>query len=305
MKSAVITGATSFIGNHLVRNLLAKGVECYAIVRPESRNLSALPIKNPGLHLIRGNASMPEEWAEEIPDGDAFFHFAWDGVGAEGRANPVIQERNVNMSVNCLRAASALGCRRFIFAGSQAEYGINDDFITEDTECHPKIEYGKGKLEFLRRAVPLSQELGIEYVHLRIFSVYGPGDHPWTLVSRCLDAFLRDEAVELSSCEQKWNFLYAEDAAEAVSCFGDCWLDSGPVYNIAGTETKQLREYVETMRRLCGGGDPQYGILGQGMEPPHGIDPSVQKMQKAIGWTMKTDFEAGIRKMLELRGVAG
>ena len=302
MQSAIITGATSFIGAGLVSALLDKGVDCYAIVRRESKNLGVLPTQHPKLHLVWGNASEPETWMKDVPGCDVFFHFAWDGVGAVGRANPEMQKQNVGMAEECLKAAAALGCRRFVFAGSQAEYGINDGYITESTECHPNIEYGKGKLAFLQRAVPLSKELGIEYVHLRIFSVYGPGDHPWTLVSRCLDVFSQGGEMDLSPCTQKWNFLYVTDAAEAIIRLGDCPLDEDPVYNIAGEETKPLKEYVEAMRGICGGGTPKYGTLENKAEPPHGIDPSIRKMQRATGWRMETDFETGIRQILATRG---
>ena len=302
MKSAIITGGTSFIGAGLVDRLLRDGVECYAIVRPESKNFSALPAESSRLHLIRGNASIPEEWKKQVPACDAFFHFAWHGVGAVGRADPDIQKRNVEMALDCLRASAEVGCKRFVFAGSQAEYGICDDMITEQTPCNPVIEYGKGKLEVLRRAKELSRKLGVEYAHLRIFSVYGPGDHAWTLVSKCLDVFSESGEVELSPCTQKWNFLYLEDAAEAIERFGDCPLSGNdPVYNVAGEETRPLKEYVEMMREACGGGSPRYGKLENAAEAPHGIWPDIHRMLEVTGWRMRTDFAAGIRKTLEAR----
>lgn len=303
MNSAVITGATSFIGSNLVSYLAGKGVECYLIVRPESRNLAVLPQNNPVVHLVWGNAVNPNEWINQIPPCDTFFHFSWDGVGAEGRGNQDIQQRNIRMTMDCLKVAAKIGCKRFVFAGSQAEYGIHDGLITEETACDPVIEYGKAKLEVLRQAPAVSKEIGIDYIHLRIFSVYGPGDHPWTLVSKCLDSFVKNEEIVLSPCTQDWNFLYSEDAAEAISCFGDCPLDNNPVYNIAGEETKPLKEYVEMMRQQCGGGIPQYGLLENMKEPPHGIYPSIERMQQATGWKMKTDFSTGIRKILETRGI--
>ncbi len=68
----------------------------------------------------------------------------------------------------------------------------------------------------------LCKELGIRYIHLRIFSAYGPGDHPWTLVESCLDAFTGNAALSLGACTQKWNFIYITDLAKAVrALFGD------------------------------------------------------------------------------------
>ena len=304
MKSAIITGATSFIGSGLVSELLRRGIECYVIVRPGSRNLAALPRDPVGLmHVIQGDVAKPYEWIGEIPGGAVFFHFAWDGVGADGRANRKLQQKNVRMTLDCLKAAAERGNRRFIFTGSQAEYGICDDLITEDTECHPVIEYGKAKLEVLQKAGELSGNLGIEYVHLRIFSVYGPNDHPWTLVSRCVDTFLAGQDISLSACTQMWNFLYLSDAAEAIADFGDCPLDNGPVYNIAGEETCPLKEYVEIMHRLCGGGTPCYGLLENNKEPLHGIRPDIERMKKDTHWKMKISFSTGIKRILEARGI--
>lgn len=302
MKSVIVTGGTSFIGSALIHTLLQKDTECYVVVRKESKNLDILPIQHPRLHVIKGNASNPSEWINLVPNCDVFFHFAWDGIGSVGRASSAIQIANVEMATECLKAAANLKCKRFVFAGSQAEYGINDGIITESTECNPNIEYGKGKLAFLHRAIPLSNELGIEYVHLRIFSVYGPGDHPWTLVSRCLNSFSQNKAIDLSSCVQKWNYLYVTEAAEIISLFGECLIDSDPVYNVAGEETKPLKEYVEEMHNLCGGGRPRYGALANQTEVPHGIDPVIVKMQQATGWKMKVDFETGIRNILTVRG---
>lgn len=56
-------------------------------------------------------------------------------------------------------------------AGSRVEYGLTDGFMQEDIECHPVNQYGKAKWEFYQKAVPLCEELGLHYVHLR-FSVY-------------------------------------------------------------------------------------------------------------------------------------
>ena len=69
----------------------------------------------------------------------------------------------------------------FMDAGSRVEYGLTDGFMQEDIDCHPVNQYGKAKWEFYQKAAPLCTDLGIHYVHLRFFSVYGTGDHPWSI----------------------------------------------------------------------------------------------------------------------------
>ena len=297
---AAVTGGTSFVGAALLRRLLREGATCYAIVRPESRRLSALPAGDGDLRVVRAALDDAARWTAQIPGCDVFYHFAWDGVGAQGRADAEIQRRNVDMALGCLDAAAGLGAKRFLFSGSQAEYGLCEGPIAEDRPCAPVIEYGKGKLRFLKEAQRRSAELGMEYVHMRIFSVYGPGDHPWTLISRCLDAFLRDEEVALSSCEQLWNFLHVEDAAGAMCALGMCDLRGEQVFNIAGEETIPLRRYVDAIWRLCGRrGRPAFGAYQNGLEKPHGIEPVIERLKRVTGWTSAISFEAGIREMVE------
>lgn len=56
---------------------------------------------------------------------DAFCHFGWGGSGSGARTGEQLQEENLRASLDTVRAAKALGCRRFLFSGSQAEYGMH------------------------------------------------------------------------------------------------------------------------------------------------------------------------------------
>ena len=161
------------------------------------------------------------------------------------------------------------------------------------------IEYGKAKYCFYQYAKRKGRELGIEYIHLRIFSVYGPGDHPWTLVNRCLEAFRSGKDLELSECTQPWNFLYITDAAKAIAAVAKCDCRGLEVFNIAGEETKPLMEYVKEIHELCGShGTPLYGQLNNTREKPHGIDPCIQRMKSITGWKQETSFRNGILSMI-------
>lgn len=79
-----------------------------------------------------------------------YFHFGWDGSGSENRKNPKVQGKNALDGMKALEGARKLGCKRFLFSGSQAEYGICADTMGETRECHPVSEYGKAKIAFGR-----------------------------------------------------------------------------------------------------------------------------------------------------------
>lgn len=295
----VITGATSFIGSAVAKALLPRGYEVYGIVRPESKAKSMLPV-HPDFHIVSGNTSHPEIWASEIGSADIFLHFAWGGPGAAGRADKTVQQANVVDTMACIHAAHSMGVKRFIFSGSQAEYGKTCGIISEDTPCSPILEYGKCKLQVRQQAPILAEKLGMDYIHLRIFSIYGPGDHPYTLVPSCIRTFLEGGRMEMSSCEQKWNFLHITDAAEAVCMLAECDIsgESSPVVIIAGTDTRVLRDYVLELYDLAGrNGECAFGAR-QGGEQPVDNWPDVSKLCRLTGWKPRVSFAEGIAELI-------
>lgn len=312
-----VTGATSFLGTALTRELLTQGYRVYAVVRPRSANRAAFEEACKGLrgrlHIIEMELEDLDRIGEKITSScSVFFHFGWDGSGSTNRMNAEVQRKNAGDGIKALLGAKSLGCARFIFSGSQAEYGVCRTVMKEDISCNPVSEYGKAKLEFGREARRLCRtwrqngESWMEYIHTRIFSVYGPGDHPWSLVNTCLDTFLRGGEMKLGACTQQWNFLYIEDLVKALLALAFCKEAVGDegIFNIAGDggSTKPLRSYVEEMHRLCGGrGTYIYGELPPNAEGPANLIPDITKIMEKTGWKPEISFEEGIKRMLKRR----
>ena len=232
---------------------------------------------------------------------DAWLHLGWEGAGSANRQNPQLQARNIGYALESLRTAAAIGCTRFLFSGSQAEYGIYRTVMKEEGACSPVSEYGKDKLEVCRRASQEAEGLGITYIHARIFSVYGPGDHPWSLVSTCIDTFLKGGHMEMGACTQMWNFLYITDAARALAGLLLAKAPAG-VYNVAGEDTRPLKEYIEEIHGLCGGkGTYEYGKRLPNAEGVVSLMPDISKLTRAAGFRQEVSFREGIREMLKLR----
>jgi nucleoside-diphosphate-sugar epimerase len=300
----VVTGATSFIGAATVRHLLEQGETVYAVVRPGSQNLQHLKESVPvgaddRLQVCELDLHRIEELPKKVSLADAWIHIGWDGAGSENRTKRDVQQGNVVQSLAAVRTAAALGCRRFIFTGSQAEYGVCHDWIREDTPLHPVSEYGKAKVDFYTEAKSLCKSLKMEYIHTRIFSIYGPGDHPWSLVNTCLQTWQQGGDMQFGPCTQQWNFLYIEDIADAL-----CHLltegESG-CYNLAGEDTRPLRAYIEEIYELCGRrGTFTYGIRPQNAEGPADLMPDISRILECTTWRPKVKFEDGIRTMLSL-----
>lgn len=305
--NVVVTGATSFLGRAVADRLLKQGSRVYAVVRPGSENLRYLPSKQDGLNIIERELGELDTLDQliDVPC-QAFYHFGWEGSGSENRMKREVQQKNVVDALKALEGARRLGCSRFLFSGSQAEYGIHEGPLTEETDCSPVSEYGKAKLDFLKLATEKTnqwQQEGIsamEYIHARIFSVYGPGDHPWSLVESCLRAFGRGEYISLGECTQMWNFLYLEDCVRALILLMEQEKESvSGIYNVAAPEreTKPLREYIRQMYETMGfHGSYSYGRRRPNAEGLANLIPDIRKLEKNTGFSPLVSFSEGVKK---------
>lgn len=307
MENIVITGATGFLGRHLAQWFLEQGDRVYALVRPGSAKLQYLP-EHRNLIPVYGTMEEAADCVEEIGHANAWFHFAWGGVNREEIDSPEVQAGNIRGSLACVEAAHRLGCRVFMDAGSRVEYGVIEDgrgVMTEEMECSPVNEYGKAKLEFFRQAVPVCEKYGMNFCHLRFFSVYGYGDHPWSIISTLVRELPRGGRVSLSACRHEWNFMYIDDAVEAVGRLYEQVKDkpckNGVAVNIASRDTRVLKSFVEEVFELAGKrGTLEFGTFVQAKEGALSIRPDVSRMEAMTGgFKERYTFSRGITEMIK------
>lgn len=309
----LVTGVTSFVGRALVKELIAEGYDVYGVIRPDSKNKRNLPKK---LHIVTCDMSEADTMEKmNLPPMYACVHLAWDGVGKEGRANPDIQKLNKENTYKLIKVSKKLGCERFVFAGSQAEYGITlrkvksgecpSDEIDESFECAPLSEYGKAKLEVLEKASALCKNLDMTYLHFRLYSAYGSGDHETSLVSSCVKAFEKDSQISLSSCEQMWNFINVRDAAKAIADLASCVVTfteedvaEEHIINIAGEDTRPLKEFVEEIHKIIGKGSFDFARPAEAIaEGTPYLNPSINRLKALTGFKQTISFEEGIKEI--------
>ncbi len=231
---------------------------------------------------------------------DAWIHFAWDGVGSAGRSDTNIQIENIQNAKKAYLYAKLLGARKFLFAGSQAEYGIGNHRVPM-----PVSPYGKAKLAFGRWATEQSllseiyDDAPMQFIHMRIYSVYGSGDHETSLVNTVLRAALRHEAITLGPCEQRWNYLEVHDLARAIRILLRSEDTRTGIYDIAGSDSRMLKKYVIAMNAIAGdGAELRFGTRANNAEGAANMSPEILKLQR-LGFHQEISFEAGIGMLLK------
>ncbi len=256
-KRAVVTGATSFIGIALIKELLGNGYEVTAIIRPRSSRTYLIHKECSNAKSVECDIFDFAHLKDYISENkyqanyDVFYHVGWSSDFDNPRYNIKGQMRNVDYALDAMRAAKELGCSKFLGVGSQAECGLVDKPISSQTPDTPITAYAKAKCEAYRRCCVLSEELGIEFYWPRLLSAYGPYDRPGTLVMSCIDACINHKELALSGAGQIWDYVYVDDVAKALRLITEKGKPEKK-YSVASGVGKPLREYIQDISDVYG-----------------------------------------------------
>lgn len=298
MKNIVVTGATGFIGRHLIHELLhEENNHVIAVVRENSKNRSKLE-DSPNLDVIECSmehiSNLPKLVQNSI---DIFYHLAWGGIRKEDRDNVQIQQNNYLNSIQTLLAAREMGVKRFIGVGSQAEYGACNGKITEESSTNPINEYGKAKLQFFHDGLNISQYLGINFVWGRVFSAYGPGDYENTLISVIIRNIKSQQEIKLGPSKHKWDFIHVSDVARALVSIQNA--PSG-AYNISGGDIRELRDYVSEIATITNAKKYiKFRNSVDNNDNKFGFEPDITKIKETCDWSPVVNFSDGIKRLFK------
>lgn len=303
-KTVIITGGSGFIGNYMISYLLSKNYDVIAIVRPNSQKkyLFEKYKQYSNFLYIEEYLEKIENIKNKVKNVDIFIHFAWDGVNREEIDSEYIQKNNVELSLICLKFAYDIGCKLFISSGSRSEYGDINGFVNENTEVNPISEYGKAKLKFCNEAKYFSDKNDIKILHIRIFSVYGINDHPWSLINSLIENLYKNTDMKLGLCEHYWNFMYIDDLIRAIYICCENILDFNirhDIINIAQSESLQLKEYIYIIYQLLNSKSRLlFGSFKEAKGSVVSTCPDVSKLKNIYKFNEEISFEEGIKKIV-------
>ena len=245
MKRILLSGATGMIGCAIVREAIRRGDDVTCLVRSSSPRIANIP-QGERIHIV--DCAVSDYAALEL-DGqyDVFMHLAWEKTSGGGRDDVDSQLKNIQYTLDAVHLASRLGCKVFIGAGSQAEFGVKSEALTCGMSVNPESGYGIAKFAAGKFSAMLCKQLGIRFNWLRILSVYGKNDGENSLISYVIRELKSGRSPELTKCEQIWDYLNCDDAARAFFAVAEKGVD-GKAYPLGSGCGKRLSEYVETLR---------------------------------------------------------
>jgi nucleoside-diphosphate-sugar epimerase len=284
----LVTGASGFIGSNLAHALIARGDEVICLTR---RPLAAL--EQAGAQVVH---SLDGVRAERV------FHLAAAGVSAKDRKTTPLLDGNVGLVARLLESVADWPLTHFVHTGSCSEYGpvASGVLLTEDHAIRPESMYGAAKAASSLVADALARRLGLPFVSLRLFGVYGPGEAPSRLLPTLLSTLRGTEVCRLTPGRQVRDFTFITDVVQAFILAGTTQLDER-AYNVCSGAGVTIRTVAREAASLLEVPDDrlQFGALPYRDDEPMWIVGDRSRFSAATGWEPRVGLRAGIERMLE------
>ncbi len=288
MKKVIVTGASGFIGRHVLNPLVERGYQVFAL-SSEERNPNFLGVIWKQVDLFDSKAV---EAVCRAVQADVLLHLAWRTTPGVFWSSPE-NFRWIEVSLQLFRFFIEAGGRRIISAGTCTEYDGSYSVCNEETPCQPSTTYGVCKAALHSLLMAMKKELGISYVWGRIFQVYGPGEHFQRFVPTLIQGILKGEKNSFSHGRQVRDFIFVKEAAELFVHLLDS--DQEGVFNIGSGSGVSLRELAALAFQKIGG--ETYCRFDErpvsSFESPVLI-ADMSKAKDLLNWVPKINLEEGL-----------
>ena len=328
---ALVTGATGYIGSHIVERLLEQGHEVRALARKTS-DLSHL--KTTGAEIVFGDIEDYDGLVSAVDGIDVVFHAAARVMPGWGKWEDFERE-TVKGTENMLEASAEAGISRFVYISSstvlgEASYGETpaDEFAAPElTTFKYDTFYDHAKLQGEKLSLDYHKQGKLPVTIVRPSMVYGPG---WDLLcDRCYRQFSPPIVVWPGRSNPRTAIVYVTDVADCIILAATSDKAVGEIYNIAPTEVIWFRDWADAFMLAMGGRKYQTSIpysvayfwcalmegwarLRQQKDIPYltrsgirflkqGMHIDGSKARKELGWEPKVSLEEGTRLYVQWR----
>ena len=296
MNKAIVTGANGFVGTWLLKELVSNGIEVLAVVKNETSNIDTIKML-PNVEIVFCEMNNIQNLPEKIEscNADVFFHLAWDGSTGANRGNYNIQLKNVEWTLNAVNVASVLGCKRFIGAGTLAEFDCNTYIPVNGSIPNAISCYGTAKIAAHYMSKAECNRIGLEHVWAYISNTYGVGNRTQNFVNFASLTMLKGNKANFTPGEQLYDFVYVSDIAQGLYRLAERGKPNHAYY-IGSTKPAQLKHFIKVVRDVIDPDIPLYfgAIPFNGVSlPAETFDCSM--LVEHTGYSPEISFQEGMK----------
>ena len=294
MKKILIIGGTGYIGYNLAKLLIKKNwsVTVISINRPKKSRL----IKN--VKYIKCNISNKNDVFKKI--NERFYYV----VNLGGYVDHVNKKKTFSTHFIGVKNLYNFFCSRnyklrlFLQIGSSAEYGKTRSPHNENSKCNPKMIYGKSKLKATKFLLKKFKENAFPVCVFRYYQIFGPGQDLNRFIPIVINACKKNQDFPCSSGLQFRDFLYIDDAIEAIRKSLNNKKVIGKIINVASGKPIQLKKIINFIKIKIKGGQPLFGQIKLRKDEPIKIYSKNKLAKNQLNWKIKNSFFKDLNKTL-------
>jgi UDP-glucose 4-epimerase len=299
---ALVTGGAGFIGSHLLRRLLADGLDVRVLDNFATGRRGNLADVDQDIELVEGDIQSYERVHNAVNGCDQVFHLAALPSVPRSVQDPLTSNAsNVIGTLNVLLASRDASVQRVVIASSSSVYGANPVLPKhEDLAPAPMSPYAVSKLAGEGYARSFHEVYGLSSVAVRYFNVFGPRQDPLSqyaaVIPRFILAGLRGEdPVVFGDGEQSRDFTFVENAVSATILAMRTPDAAGRVFNIACGERMTLNQTIAELETIL----ERQIVAEYRPDRPGDIKHSLADISRAraeLGYEPTVSFHEGLRR---------
>ena len=297
-RNVLVTGATGFIAQHLISDLLEKGAQVKGVSLAGHHNINH---KN-FLYFcadIRDKDKIQGIIKEAEPE--IVFHLAAypDGAPTFKNTDECIQN-NIQGTLNIIHSLKDIKLRSFIHIGSYKEYSLNSIPFKEDDSLSPLSSYAISKASAEMFCMSYHKLHGYPITCVRFPTLYGPMQPSQNLIPYLIQSALSQAEIKLTKGEQKRELLYISDAVRALEIIALTEKANGEILNIGTSIEHSIKEIVEMVLKLTDSKTkPLFGAVQYRENEIWRMKGSIKKAKKLLGWKPGVSIEKGLKHTIE------
>jgi nucleoside-diphosphate-sugar epimerase len=303
IRKVFVTGATGFIGKHLINTLFRQGYEVAALVRSASLASKTAGIDNVTWFTgdIRNYDDIASAFAIFRPE--AVIHLVtYYAIMHRADEIGVMLDTNVKGTVNLLEASKEYGgVQLFVNTSSTQVYEPKPRRLTEEDAIRAQSLYAVTKRNAEEACSFYADSFGLPCVTLRLFPPYGPGDQERRLIPYVIGCILKNSPPNLTTGRQEWDFVYVDDIVSAFLTVlrSFSFKEGHRVYNIGTGQPISVRTIVEKIRKnLNSDIDLPWGSVPHRANEVWYNSADISRVEKELGWKPATEIDEGLNKTI-------
>ncbi|HYI96617.1 MAG TPA: NAD-dependent epimerase/dehydratase family protein [Bryobacteraceae bacterium] len=307
MKNALVTGGAGFIGSHLVSRLLASGYRVTVLDNFDPFYAEAIKLHNiqdhlanPMYTLVRADIRSADELRFKLRDSyDVIVHLAAKAGVRPSIEHPLLyQETNVAGTQNLLEFAKERKILKFVFASSSSVYGVNPRVPWQESDpvLLPISPYASTKVSGELLGHTYSYLYGIQFIGLRFFTVYGPGQRPDLAIHKFARLMQEDRTIPIfGDGSMKRDYTFVEDTVDGIVGAMSYDKTRYEVVNLGNDRTVTLMELIRSLETVLGLRARIHFLAEQPGDVPQ-TWASIDKARSLLGYAPTTEFIDGLRR---------